>query len=88
MRLAGFRSSMSGEALLAGTPFVASVAAFIGSGGGSFIVALFFSAERAGSKRAAVFFRITVGGVAGTAPEGPVFESGHQSDRIAMTIMK
>ncbi len=78
---------MSVEALWAGTPFVASVAAFIGYGG-SFIGALFFSAEGAGSERATVFIGITVGGIACTAPEGFVFESGHRSDRIAMTVMK
>ncbi len=77
---------MSVEALSAGTPFVASAAAFIVSGG-SFIGALFFSAEGAGSERAAVFI-VIVGGVAGAAPEGSVFESGHRRDRVAMTVVK
>ncbi len=79
---------MSDQALLAWAPFVANVTAFIGSSSLSCIGALFFMAERAGSKRATVFIRIVVGSVTGAAPEGPVFESGHRSDRIAMAIVK
>ncbi len=78
---------MSVEALSAGTPFVASATAFIVSGG-SFIGALFFLAQGAGSERAAVFVGSAVGGIAGATPEGSVFESGHRSDRVAMTIVK